>query len=72
MADQKPLAIADHWHWCAVGHFGVVQMMARLSESDLRPSTDTLAALRTTRDQLVKIIDTEQTRHNEVTDTNRG
>lgn len=57
---QPPLP--DHWHWCAVGLFGVSQMLLRLAGSDLRPSTDTLAALRTTRDQLSKIIDDEQAR----------
>lgn len=55
----------DHWHWCAVGLFGVVQMLNRLAESELRPSTETLALLRVTRDQLLKTIDTEQTRRSE-------
>lgn len=48
----------DHWHWCAVGLFGVVQMLARLNESnELHPKAETLDSLRTVRNQLNQIID---------------
>lgn len=60
--NHYPLPPPDHWKWCATGMLGVLQMLAQLSESEIRASPASTSILKATRDQLIKIIDTEQTR----------